>query len=628
MRVSKYIKPDKNILIEYVYDDSNNIGDPYEVLVNIKDNTYSYMAGPSSVTGNISTNQLFKIDGVTNNYGLINTTNYSFLQIRDYASGFPVRHDTLKIHLPINYSFGEYLGCYVRVYSYDYNNQYTFDLSNIYFDITDVDQSNLLNYTNPPLFFQEKLWGKNISIDIPSLYAIANQRTNGVTKSNSINYNLTNGVGMSLTSPIFIEFSFITAKKTINKVTTYYLDTKKQLSLPQTPDFENIGVKIQHSVNGDYFEIFGTYNDNISEFNLFINNAVSLGNRYYVQYMITLYEQNIRGKSITITMTDNFNEYVEYRPIIKYSSTTAVIDVEMNLIDAVDNSSILRTASYGMLQDEVAKYSLNLTKINISNAHKPKIYNLKTPLGGINGFDQIKPQVQLQAVTVNHMVLVPQYNVVAKSDNVSIGKNIFFGMGNLKITLQPFDNIIKLIIAQDTVSSVGTSPTATDLKTPVYMDLSGMGEINFIIKNTQLNVSAPLYLYGTDQVDLTNGVTVFKIPASKINDVRTIFNSGINVFYVTATLNYSTTVVYSGLFTMYDSVSNITKLNNDNATMVSNINNNPTPSIITPPYNQETAIVTKKIVASGAQVSSTKISSQVLSDQSNVNSNLSSSINQ
>jgi len=611
MRVSKYIKPDKNILIEYVYDDGNNIGDPYEILVNIKDNTYSYMAGPSSVTGNISTNQLFKIDGVTNNYGLVNTTNYSFLQIKDYASGFPVRHDTLKIHLPINYSFGEYLGCYVRVYSFDYNNQYTFDLSNFYFDITDVDQSNLLNYTNPPLFFQEKLWGKTISIDIPSLYAIANQRTSGVTKPNSINYNLTNGVGMSLTAPIFVDFSFITAKKTINKVTTYYLSSKTQLSLPQTPDFENIGVKIQHSPNGDYFEIFGTYNDNIAEFNLFINNAVSLGNRYYVQYMITLYEQNIRGKSLTVTMTDNFNEYVEYRPIIKYSSTTAVIDVEMNLIDAVDNSSILRTASYGMLQDEVAKYSLNLTKINIANAHKPKIYNLKTPIGGMTGFDQIKPQVQLQAVTVNHTVLVPQYNVVAKSDNVSIGKNIFFGMGNLKLTLQPFDNIIKIIIAQDTVSSVGTSPTATDLKTPVYMDLSNMGEINFVIKNTQLNVSSPLYLSGTDQVDLTNGVTVFKIPASKINDVRTIFNTGINVFYITATLNYSTTVVYSGLFTMYDSTSNIIKLNNDNATLVSNINNNPTPSIITPPQQQATAIVTKKIVASGAQVASTKFTSQV-----------------
>jgi hypothetical protein len=32
-----------------------------------------------------------------------------------------------------------------------------------------------------------------------------------------------------------------------------------------------------------------------------------------------------------------------------------------------------------MLQDEVSKYSLNLTKINLRNTHKPKIYNIKSP---------------------------------------------------------------------------------------------------------------------------------------------------------------------------------------------------------------------------------------------------------
>jgi hypothetical protein len=104
----------------------------------------------------------------------------------------------------------------------------------------------------------------------------------------------------------------------------------------------NSGVAIIHSNNGDYFEIYGTYNGNIAEFNDFIINSTNLGNRYYVTYTITLYEQNILGKSFTITVTSNFNETVEYRPVIKYSTTTAVIDVEMNVIDTVDNSSILR----------------------------------------------------------------------------------------------------------------------------------------------------------------------------------------------------------------------------------------------------------------------------------------------
>ena len=57
----------------------------------------------------------------------------------------------------------------------------------------------------------------------------------------------------------------------------------------------------------------------INDFNTFINNSVYLGNNYYVNYTITVYEQNIRVSSQTITVTDNFNTPIEYRPIIKYS---------------------------------------------------------------------------------------------------------------------------------------------------------------------------------------------------------------------------------------------------------------------------------------------------------------------
>jgi hypothetical protein len=114
-----------------------------------------------------------------------------------------------------------------------------------------------------------------------------------------------NGVGISLNAPIFIDFHFITTSKTVNKITTYYLTAKTPISLPQTPDFEKLGVKIQHSSAGDYFEVYGVYNDNISEFKNFIDSSVQLGNRYYVTYTITLYEQNIRGKSFTITQTNN-----------------------------------------------------------------------------------------------------------------------------------------------------------------------------------------------------------------------------------------------------------------------------------------------------------------------------------
>jgi hypothetical protein len=564
MVISKFFKASADILLEYIYDDGNNISDSYELLINLKNNNYSYIAASSSTTNNTLSNQLFPIDTVTNNYGLVNTTNYSFLQVSDYPSGLPVRHDTIKIHLPINYTFGQYIGCYIKVYAFDVNNKKTYDLSNFYFDQTNLNQSYLLNYSSPALLFQEKLWGKEISFSFPSAFGVSQQLSSGTPTPYTINYNLTKGLGLSLTTPIFIDFSFITKKTTVNKISTYYLTSRTTMSVPQSPSFESIGVKIQHSQNGDFFEIFGTYNGDIGDFNNFINNSVQLGNRYYVTYTITLYEQNIRGKSFTITYTDNFDQPVEWRPIIKYTTTTAIIDVEMNVIDAVDNSSIYRRASYGMLQDEVSKYSLSLMKINLSNAHKPKIYNIKNPQGaGIFGNNPINSllnapnNIVLEPVKVNYTVLTDKYNVVAKSDSAILGKTTFYGLGQLKIMLHSVtDNVLTLIVAQDVSDeqqSVDNGNGVNFIYTnkPVYLDMSNMGDVNFVIQNDTISVKVPLY-WNSNAIDLTHGVVSFKIPQTRMNDVKKIYDSGNNAFYITSTLDTVSTVVYSGLFTIFD----------------------------------------------------------------------------
>ena len=610
MRVSKYIKPHKDILIEYIYDDGNNISEPYNILINSRDITYSFVSPEYSASNNTSKNQLFPLDNVNNTYGIVNTSNYTFLQYKQYASGFPIRYDTIKVHLPINYTFGEYLGCYLRIYTMDVTNKKEIELSNFYYDISDVNLSDILDYTAPPIRFQEKLWGKNLRIQFPSPFAVSRQLSGSAPKSNSVNANLTSGKGVSMDAPTFIDFSFITQKKTINKLTNFSLTTKKTISFPQAPEFENLGVRIEHSINGDFFEIYGIYNNNIAEFKTFIDNAKSIGNRYYVEYTITLYEQNIRGKSMNIVMTDNFNEKVEYRPIIKYTSTTAIIDVEMKLIDAVDDSTIFRRASYGMLQDEVAKYSLNLTKINLLRAAKPKIYNIKSPEGlGIFGKkgQQIGgtaslPQIMLEPIKVNYAVLVDKRRLVAKSDSVKIGKNIFYGIGKLKLLLQPFDNILQFNIADDIASEqlpLNTNNTIQIVQAPEYLDMSNMGEIKLIIKNQTLSVESKLYLQ-SNTVDLTIGQVVFRIPASRMNDVRKIYDSGTNLFYITSTQETTTTVIYAGLFTIYDTSKNVVDMNIMQEEIEKDLITNPdTGGIIDDLELQGTAVVTRRLISSG-----------------------------
>jgi hypothetical protein len=597
MKISKFAKVDRDVLLEYVYNDGNLLSEKYKILSNVKDNVSSFLSGDASATGNIKSNQLFKIDAVANKFGKVNTSYYSFLKDSDYSAGIPVRYDTIKLHLPINYTFGEHIGAYIKVYTYGYDNKTLYEISNFYFDISDVNQSYLLNYTSPPLFFQEKLWGKNLTIEIPAVNQVSNQRVNGVVKNNSINSNLTGGIGLSLTSPIFIDFYFINKSQVLNSVTTYLMSSKVTVTVPQTPEFEQLGLRIDHSVNGDFFEIYGTYNDTIAELKLFLDNSVALGNRYYIEYTITLYEQNIKGKSMKVLVSDNFNEKIEYRPIIKYSTTTAIIDVEMRLIDAVDDSYIVRMASYGMLQDEVSKYSLNLSKINLRNANKPKIYNTRSGSGfgdansglGLGMGNGMGNNINVSTIKVPFPVMIDRSYIIGKSDNVIFQKNKYYGIGKLLINVFPFDNIINFVIAID-FTETGTE-TSSQIQ---YLDMSGMNDIKMEFKNPAIDVNVPIYRDAENSLEI--GQVVFKIPKNKIPDIRKIYESGINVFYITTTTDDVTTVIYTGLYKMYDSASNINDLN-QNVPTLSTVSNNPI-IIDDPNTKKETAIVTRKKVLS------------------------------
>jgi hypothetical protein len=564
-QISKYINLDKNVLLEYIYNDGNLISEPYNILVNSKTRKNSYVAAETSASGNVEVNQLFQVDPVQLRYGKVNPDFYSFLQLKNYPSPAPIRHDSIRIHLPINWTFGEFLGFYLRVYTFDVDGRETYELSNFYFDMTDVSQQYLMNFTSPPLLFKEKLWGKNITIDIPAASQISSQRLQGKPIPDSINANLTNGNGLNITAPIFIEFHFIRGIQNINNVTTYLLQAPVQVSTPQTPEFERLGLRIENSQNGDFFEIFGTYNGTIAEFNQFIADSRTIGKRYYVQYNLTVYEQNIRGKTTTFMVMDNFNEKIEYRPIIKYSTTTAIIDVEMRLVDAVDDSSIIRRASYGMLQDEVSKYSLKLMKINLANAAKPKIYNIKNAInpdlvGVANSMGMIpiqtnpktrrvQQQIQkvIEKVEVPFPVLIDRFNVISRSDNSVLNAQNYFGFGKMEILLYPFDNIVGFTVARNKEGQ------------PDYFDLSQFSDIRFVIKSDDKEVSFPIYKESGEN-DLAFGRIAFKITQGKYSEIKKIYKQ-VNTFYITGKNLNTNSVIYTGLFRPYDDLNNVADLN-------------------------------------------------------------------
>jgi hypothetical protein len=135
-KISKYLKLDKDILLEYIYNDGNLIAEKYKILLDSRDRKQSYIGDSDGTTGNTATNQLFRLDSISGKFAVVDPTYYSYLQYKEYSAGIPVRHDTVKIHIPINWTFGEHLGFHVKVYTFDKTNTITYDLSNFkYFEI-------------------------------------------------------------------------------------------------------------------------------------------------------------------------------------------------------------------------------------------------------------------------------------------------------------------------------------------------------------------------------------------------------------------------------------------------------------------------------------------------------------
>ena len=65
---------------------------------------------------------------------------------------------------------------------------------------------------------------------------------------------------LSNEAPIFVDFQFLTKREEKLSQVAWYTTEPFSTTIPTTPEFEQLGLTIQDSDQGDFFEIFGTYN--------------------------------------------------------------------------------------------------------------------------------------------------------------------------------------------------------------------------------------------------------------------------------------------------------------------------------------------------------------------------------
>lgn len=547
---SRFIQVHPDAIVEWIWDDSFFYEDEYSVIKDSLNGVTSF-AFSKAATDNANYNkipkQLYLIDKLINKYGIADPDSKTFLNESKYVNNQPSRFDKVKIWFPLHYSFPTSQGFYIKTSGLNYENGEAFSFSNFYLDITDSNDLNKIVNESQPFRMNEKLWGKSITIYVPSLYQESRNRTGSAPTLGTINYNLTSGVlGLSQTSPVFIDFRFISSKTTILGETTFILTPPLITSVPQAPEYNNLAVQIVQADDGDYFKINGIYNGSIGEFELFMESLSLSGKRSYILYSITKYEENLPQSTTEIYVYQDFTTGVEdYRPVFKFANTTASIKVEMKLINAVDSSVTTKTAEIALVSNEVAKYGKYMTSINVSGAIKPKLYNSKpdqlvmTPKELLNAHLQRKSSnTKVEVKYVPYPVLTTIHNIVAQDTSVTNSVTKYSGNGELKLLLTPFDNIIKIKIAKK---------VRTNSYDPFVIPSSNsITQLVFKSPTTELRI--PLYVE-SNEVDLVQGVVVFKVSAADQPQLKKIFQTSKN-FYITLTTNGIETAIYDGVFSL------------------------------------------------------------------------------
>jgi len=539
----KFININENVLIEWIYN-NGNISEDYSIWTDLKTQKRNFV---SKSNNNKIDYTLFNIDPVLKKYSKVDFNKFNFLKNQDYFTS-PIQYDKVNINFPFNYDFGEYIGFLFQVYIYDFQNKKLVYFSNYFYDNNDINIEKLMQLKQP-FRYGEKEWGKYLTISIPSLDNISNQRLiNSIYNKpieDSINYNITsNKVGLSLTSPIFIDFSFITTRETILGTTYYYLGDTFNTSISKTPEYQSLGVTIEESKEWDFFLIYGFYNNSNENLDNFIRELEERGRRINIEYIITLYEENIQsGFPLKFSVTENFSQKIEYRPIFKYSNTTASIDVEMHVIDLVDNSTIIRNTSLGLTKN-LFKYGKKLSRLQINSLTKPKIYNYRSD-NTINMNANLMSATNYGITKVPYPLLVSNYKILVSNSRNQLDISDYKPLGNLTILLTPFDNIIKFQIAKQ-ISAKGTAE-------PYNMsELLNNAKLTLIFKSDNQMVEKGIFLE-SDENNFEYGVVIFKIPESDMKIIKKIKDID-NNFYLTIVANQNRTLLYSGKYKIYEDV--------------------------------------------------------------------------
>lgn len=555
---SKYVQLTSYLVMEYMYADQPN---PEIYNVNTGSTTVSYnklvdgiMVGtngqPTNEVQIFNQNQNYSVTQNTSFNNVVRVSENSFIPLNpnyivpyndfnskltstpnlpvNFSSNFSITYDTVRYHILAGYNLGNIDGLILGIDFLDIDGSYV-TFSQIFLDNGFSSQYDL----NPnPLNIGINSYDKYFEVKIPSLLYLNNQYISSPTPSVTPAALFSkSGNGFVVGSPMRVRTYQVLNTTLTTGYPTYGASLIGTLSLESEDPFENIGAFIGPADTGDFFEFFATDNSGfIEDFILFQN---SIGNQYYIQNEIRVFEQIgtalLQTSNFYTIQTNAYDVPNLYRPIIKNAgiSSSFTLRYTMTLVNSVDQSRVIRTASY--TYNNPAKYGTYIAPLQLQNLPQvQRIYNKvanQTSISVPNSNPTPKTIIKYSNVFFERsLVNVTQTNLTVSGNNITTADSgaavqTVYGQGKVYITVSPFDSYYKF-----TFYKKGSSGDTQ------LIDLESSGTYYMVfINNSNQKVSAPT-LENKNIANPAKGELAFKVSETLATNVLQYTN---RKFYIT-----------------------------------------------------------------------------------------------
>lgn len=497
--------------------------------------------GNSIVTGSGSIERYHAINVGENKYALLDSTN-AFIDTNaqwagsnsgdlDTAQSFAtlnintIKYDKIRLHLRSGYSFAArgYEG-----FLFEVKTNRTSGVQNFLTQIAYLNTSSFEIKNPRPFVLSETLYSNFIEVKVPTL-------KNQYSDFEDYFYDdLGGSSNLDPTSNYDVSLKLIDRLEDTAGVDYIYTGEETNFTIAKEDEFQDFTVVVEEASDGDYFNIYGEKDNSAADFEAYIINRIATSSDdISVIFDITVNEQigtsYIETYSTSITQTQDFEEPINFRPIIQNANNAAsfLIDVTMRIYNLTDNTQIVKRGS--LIGNNAPKYGKRMMKVNIaSTANLTRVYNTLPNLQATRNVAQVINSSLPKAQVKYTPAFVERLNVVVNVGNVTIDDGQISSINNSTgLEISPFDTFIKFSVSK--------------------IDNGERKSISFTnLKNVRLNFADGIYfnnITSFKDVDLSKGEVLFKIDKANAAKLQGLNNKK---YYISIDNGSTETMVFKG----------------------------------------------------------------------------------